>query len=199
MRMSPAGLGIALYLGLSSLASAAPAKFYVVVRGVEDGDGVKSGIRDEALKLFKDELGRHPELTLTPPPGLPTTDDHEVLKEALKAKGLKALEVTLRILTVTQAVNPPPAGKQYRVLVRSIKLSVFGDSLPDKVMAIGGNGESQVGAEIGASADVEKEGKPLLVDAAKEAIKQAVDMTVAKLQLPDSGKVKLKKKAKTAK
>lgn len=184
---------MALLLGLSSAATAAPAKFYVVVRGVEDGEDVKSGIKDEALKLFKDELGRHAELTLTPPAGLPTTDDHEVLKEALKAKGLKALEVTLRILSVTQQVNPPAAGKQYRTLVRGIKLSVFGDSLPDKVMAIGGNGESQVGAEIGAHADVDKEGKPLLVDAAKEAIKQAVDMTVAKLQLPESGKVKLKK------
>lgn len=185
---------MALALGFSSLALATPARFYVVVRGVEDGEGVKSGIKDEALKLFKAELGRHPELTLTAPPGLPVTDDNEVLKDALKAKGIKALEVTLRILSATQAINPPPPGKQYRVLVRSIRLSVFGDSLPDKVMAIGGSGESQVGAEIGASADVDKEGKPLLLDAAKEAIKQAVDMTVAKLQLPDAGKVRLKKR-----
>jgi hypothetical protein len=192
MRIPRTASAVAIALGLSSMAMAAPAKFYVVVRGVEDGEGVRSGIKDEALKLFTDELGRHAELTLTAPPGLPVTDDHEVLKEALKAKGLKALEVTLRILSVTQVVNPPPTGKQYRVLVRGVKLSVFGDSLPDRVMAIGGNGESQVGAEISAHADLDKEGKPLLVDATKEAIKQAVDMTVAKLQLPE-GKVKMKK------
>jgi hypothetical protein len=172
------------------------AKYYVVVRGVEDAEGVHSGIKDEALKVFKDELARHPELTLTPPPGLPTGEDPEALKTALKAKNMKALELTLRILSVSQAVNPPPPGKQYRVLVRGIKLSVFGDSLPEKVLSLGGDGESQVGAEIGANANIDKEGKPLLLDASKEAVKQAVDMTVAKLKMGDKTKKLPPKKKK---
>ncbi len=175
-------------------ALAAPTRFYVVVRGVEDAEGVHSGIKDEALALFKEELGKHPELTLTAPPGLPSSDDPEALKAALKQKHVKALELTLRILSVTQAINPPPPGKQYRVLVRGVKLSVFGDSLPDKVLAIGGDGESQVGAEIGANANVDKEGKPLLVDATKEAMKQAVDMTVQKLKMGDKTKKLPKRK-----
>ena len=70
---------------------------------------------------------------------------------------------------------------------------MFGDSLPDKVLAIGGDGESQVAAEIGANANLDKEGKPLLVDACKEAVKQAVDMTVAKLKVGDQ-RIKLKRK-----
>lgn len=173
--------------------SARATKFYVVIRGVEDAEGVKSGIKDEALKVFKDELGHHPELTLTPPPGLPAGDNPDELRSALKAKGLKALELTLRILSVKQEINPPPPGKKFRVLVRGIKLSVFGDSLPDKVLAIGGDGESQVAAEIDANANLDREGKPLLVDATKEAVKQAVDMTVAKLKIGDK-QPKLKKK-----
>jgi hypothetical protein len=174
-----------LALALVAAAPAWGAKFYVVVRGVEDAPGVHSGIKDEALKVFKDELAAHPELTLTPPPGLPSGDDPEALKEALKKKGIKALELTLRILSVTQEVKPPAPGKQYRQLVRGIKLSVFGDSLPEKVLAIGGDGESMVAAEVGANANLEQEGKPLLVDASKEAVKQAVDMTVAKLKMGD--------------
>lgn len=185
---------IVLALATATPALAAPTRFYVVVRGVEDADGVHSGIKDEALALFKEELGKHPELTLTAPPGLPSSDDPEALKTALKQKHIKALELTLRILSVTQAINPPPPGKQYRVLVRGVKLSVFGDSLPDKVLAIGGDGESQVGAEIGANANVDKEGKPLLVDATKEAMKQAVDMTVQKLKMGDKAKKLPKKK-----
>lgn len=175
-------------LATATPAAAAPAKIYVVVRGVEDAEGVHSGIKDEALQVFKDELGRHPELTLTLPPGLPSPDNPDALKAALKARHMKAIELTLRILGVTQAVNPPPPGKQYRVLVRGVKLSVFGDSVPDKVLAIGGDGESEVGAEIGANANIDKEGKPLLVDATKEATKQAVDMTVQKLKMGDKGK-----------
>ena len=179
-------------------ATATPAwatKFYVVVRGVEDAEGVTSGIKDEALRVFKEELGHRPELTLTPPPGLPTGDDKDALRAALKSKNMKALELTLRIMAVTQTVNPPPPGKRFRQLVRGIKLSVFGDSLPDKVLAIGGDGESQVAAEVDANASLDKEGKPLLVDATKEAVKQAVDMTVAKLKVGDK-KQKLPAKRK---
>ncbi len=145
----------------------------------------QSGIKDEALRVFKDELGHRPELTTTAPPGLPTGDDPDALEGALKKKGMKALELTLRIMAVTQQVKPPAPGKQYRQLVRGIKLSVFGDSLPDKVLAIGGDGEAEVASEVGANANLDNEGKPLIVDACKEAVKQAVDMTVAKLKMGD--------------
>jgi hypothetical protein len=180
-----------LTLALVIASPAWAAKFYVVVRGVDEAEGVHSGIKDEALKLFTEELKKHPELTLEAPPGLPT--DPEAFQAALKAKKMQALEVTLRILSITQTVNPPPPGKQYRVLVRGIKLSVFGDTLPEKVLAIGGDGDAQIGVEIGANANVEKEGKPALLDAAREAVKQAVDMTVTKLKI-GAKKPKLSKK-----
>jgi hypothetical protein len=176
----------------SFLGVASASKTYVVVRGVTEAEGVHSGIVSEALKMFVDELGQHPELTLTPPPGLPS--EPEALRAALKQRKLRALEVTLRILAVRSEVNPPPPGKQFRVLVRSIKLSVFGDSLPDKIMAIGGDGESQIGTEIGQHADLENEGKPLLLEATKDAIKQAVNMTVAKLNMGDHPKVAKKRR-----
>jgi hypothetical protein len=171
--------------------AAGATKYYVVVRGIDEAEGVHSGVTAEAQKLFVDELKRHAELTLDPPPGLPTEGD--ALKSALRAKKMSALEVTLRILAVRSSVKPPAPGKQYRTLFRGIKLSVFGDTLPDKVMAIGGDGESDVGTEIGAHADEDKEGKPLLLDATKEAIKQAVDMTVAKLKLNDRAGSKKKR------
>jgi hypothetical protein len=186
-----------LVLALLSASPALGAKFYVVVRGVEDAEGVHSNIKEEALRVFKEELAHRPQLTTTPPPGVPADGDADALRAALKKQHLKGLEVTLRILGVTEEVKPPADGKQYRQLVRGIKLSVFGDSLPDKVLAIGGDGESQVAAEIGAHADLVKEGKPLLVDACKEAVKQAVDMTVAKLEAGDK-KQKLPRKKHVA-
>ncbi|HEY2743274.1 MAG TPA: hypothetical protein VGL86_01570 [Polyangia bacterium] len=187
-----------LILALAIL-SASPAfaatKFYVIVRGVEDANGIKSGIKDEALAAFKAELAKRPELTTVAPAGLPSGDDPEALHDALVKRNIKALELTLRIMSVTQEVKPPAEGKQYRQLVRGIKLSVFGDSVPDKVLSLGGDGESMVAAEVNANANLDKEGKPLLVDACKEAVKQAVDMTVAKLQIGDK-KQKLPRKKK---
>jgi hypothetical protein len=95
---------------------------------------------------------------------------------------------------VKRELNPPPAGKPFRTLVRGIKLSVFGDALPEKILALGGDGESTVGAEVNKNADLDKEAKPIMMDAAKEAIRQAVDMTVTKLKIGDEpAKVKKKK------
>jgi hypothetical protein len=173
----------------------ATGKYYVVVRGVEEAEHAKSGMVDELKKLFVDEIKRHPEFTLEAPPGLPT--DPEAMSNELKKRKLRAFELTLKVLDVVREEKPPAPGKQYKTLVRGIKLSVFGDTLPEKVMAIGGDGESQVASELGAHEDVEKEGKSLLVDASKEAIKQAVDMTVTKLNLagkPEKTPSKKKKK-----
>lgn len=179
-------------LALCTPVHADQSKYYVVVRGVEEAEKAKSGIVDDLKKLFVEEIKRHPELTLDPPPGLPT--DPEAMSNELKKRKLRAFELTLKVLDVVREVKPPPAGKQYRVLVRGIKLSVFGDTIPEKVMAIGGDGESQVGAEIGAHDNEEKEGKSLLIDASKEAIKQAVDMTVTKLNLAGKPEKTPKKK-----
>jgi hypothetical protein len=186
-----------------ALLSAAPAfaatKFYVVVRGVEDASGQAAGIKEEALAAFKAELAARPELTTVAPAGLPPASDPEALHDALVKRNIRALELTLRIMAVTQDVKPPAPGKQYRQLVRGIKLSVFGDSIPEKVLSLGGDGEGMVATEIGANANIEKEGKPLIVDATKEAVKQAVDMTVAKLKMGDkTKKLPPKKKATTA-
>ncbi len=171
----------ALFLLSGSALAHEAGRYYVVVRGVDEAQGVSSGLTAELKALFTAELKKHPEFTLEPPAGLPT--DPEAMDEELKKRKIKALEVTLKVLGVTREINPPKEGKQYRVLVRGIKLAVFGDVLPTKVMAIGGDGESQAGAEVGKTADLDKEGKALLLDVSKEAIKQAVDMTVNKLNL----------------
>jgi hypothetical protein len=195
--MSRPLMTLLVLLGLASPAAATPLRYYVVVRGVDEAPGVHSGITTEAQKIFLEELRKHAELTLEPPPGLPS--DPEQLKDALKAKKLTAYELTLRILSITQQVNPPAPGKQYRTLVRGIKLSIIGDTLPEKVMAVGGNGDAQVGTEIAANANEDKEGKSALLDATKDAVRQAVDMTVTKLKLSDKPPTpKLKKKPKKA-
>jgi hypothetical protein len=171
----------------------AHARYFVRVSGVDEAPGVSSGFVDEAKRLFTEELARHAEFTLEWPAGLP--DEPEALKQALKQRHLKAFEVTLKILGVTRDLKPPAPGKQYRRLVRGIKLAVFGDTLPEKVMAIGGDGDAQLSAEIGKQANVEAEGKQLLGEATKTAITQAVDMTLTKLKLNDQPvKLKLKKK-----
>jgi hypothetical protein len=189
--------GALLFLLLSSSAWADATKFFVVIRGIDEAPGVSSGIVPELKKLFTDELAKHPELTLETPAGLPPASDPEALDTELKKRKIKALELTLKVVSVKRNIDLPPPGKPFRVLTRGISLEIFGDAVPEKVLALGGDGGATVQAEINKTADPEKEGKPLLMDAAKEAIRQAVDMTVNKLKIGDEPvKMKSAKKKK---
>lgn len=182
-----------LCLGWASLAAADP-KYYVVVRNVIELEGVDSGIQKEALELLKGELAHQPLVTLDV--GVAAGASEDDLRAALKTKKLKGIELSLKILEVDRTLDPPPAGKQYRVLGRGIKLSLFGDTVPDKTLSLGGDGESHIGAEIGKAANVDGEGKKLLLEATKAALAQAVNMTLTKLELPPPAADKKKPKPK---
>jgi hypothetical protein len=179
-------LVLGFVLGSAQLLSApalADPRFLILIRGVEEAEGVQSKIVPTLKELFQAELGHHPECTLTPPEGLPPPTQPEAMKAELKRRHLKAYEVTLRVLGVTSRLDPPKTGKQYKVLVRGIKLSVFGATVPEKLVALGGDGEAEAGSEVGAQANLERDGNTLLLDVSKIAIKQAVDMTFKKLNL----------------
>lgn len=172
------------------LAGATPARsagssvrYYVVVRGVDESAGVASGMRAELQRMFVEELKKHPAFLLEAPPDLPS--EPRAMAQALKRHHLKAFELTLKILEVKRAVEPPAPGKPYRRLERGIRLTVLGDTLPEKVIALGGDGESTIQAEIAGTTDIEVEGPKLLAEAARSAVTQAVDMTLAKLQLAE--------------
>jgi hypothetical protein len=184
---------LALLLLSSTALAAKPARYFVKVRNVIEAPGVTSEYVDQAKHLLVDELKKHEAFTLEWPADLP--EDEEELVKALRKRKIRAFEVTLKIMDVKRALDPPKPGKQYRVLSRGIKLSIFGNTLPDKVLAIGGDGESSVAAEVGKQADVDREAQNLMHDAAKEAVRQAVEMTLNKLDLADKPqKVKSKKK-----
>ena len=81
---------------------------------------MQSGIADEALGHLRAELGKRPECTLESP--LPKGASDDELRAALKQKGLKGVELSLKILAVEYALDPPPEGKQYRVMTRGMKV-----------------------------------------------------------------------------
>jgi hypothetical protein len=199
---APAVLATLATLATPARAEGKQPRYFVVIRGIID-EG-KTGLADEMQRLFAEELKRRPEVKAELP-GIADahTAEPAALDAALKKEKLRGLELSLKILSATKALDPPPSGKQYNVLKRGIKLSVFGNTIPQNVMAVGGDGEASAGAEVNRTASdevLEREGKKLVTDVAKDAIKQAVDLTFAKLEraAAEAAKAGTKKKPKIA-
>ena len=183
-RTATAAALLALVLGPIALARAEP-KYYVEVRSVIENEGVQSGIATEALDHLRAELAKRPECTLDSPVDKGASPD--ALRSALKQKKLRGIELSLKILAVEDGLDPPPAGKQYKVLTRGIKVSLFGNTIPDQTLSLGGDGESTIKVELGKRSDVEQERRALLLEASKSAMIQAVDMTLRKLESGGEG------------
>ena len=155
-------------------------RYFFHVGTVSDAEGIKSGVLDEARALLLDELRKHPEVTVDL--GVPEAD----IPAQLTARKLAGYELSLKILEVERSSEPPPTGKQYAVLKRRVRLSLFGTTIPGKVMAVGGEGDAQVAMEVSINATpaaLDKSAHELLVEICKDALRQAVDLTIAKMEL----------------
>jgi len=140
--------------------------------------------RDEEKALAKEmliaALRKRPEVTLEL--ATPLTDISGVTAE-VKRKGLKAYEVGLRVLRLERTVRPPTGGKKFRLLEQDAKLSLVGSTFPEKLLALGGDGESTVQIEVGNQINQRQE-REVLEEALKDAIEQAVKQGMAKLSAP---------------
>lgn len=133
-----------------------------------------------ARELLSEALRKRPEVTLELESPL---DNAEAVKAECKRKGLKPYEVNLRVMRMDRSVKPPPAGKKFRMLEQNVKLSLVGVTFPEKMLAVGGDGESTVQIEVGQDVSATQE-QEVLEEALKDAIEQAVKSGLAKLSMP---------------
>jgi hypothetical protein len=130
-----------------------------------------------ALDFLREALGKRPEVTLDL--GIPL-DNPDAVKAEVKRRGLRAYELTLRVLKQERTVKPQPAGGKFRLLEQNVRLSLVGSTYPEKMLALGGDGESTVQIEIGSTVN-ERQENEVLTEAYKDAIEQAVKQGMAKL------------------
>jgi hypothetical protein len=176
-------LVLMLVAGVPRAAGAAPKaheRWLVIVHPVSEAGGAHSGILEELRGALLAEVDKYPELTVQRPPDLPSED--EALRAALRARRMKALDLVLTIVKVTRDLGPPEPGKPFRTLHRGIRLSITGTTLPEWLVALTGDGDAEVGADVGPRDDLEREGKAVLVDAGKAAVSQALERVVTKLR-----------------
>lgn len=175
LRVACLVLAFAAGSGPSSLA-AKPPRFYFQVRGVQVPAGSSAVDKDRAKALLLAELKKQPNVVLEL--GDPRPQGAE-LEKALKAKKLDGYEMVLRVVKSRHSLQPPPAGKVYKVLMVEVGVAIDAEKIPGGQMALAGEGSASVGTEVQAVKDKEK--RQLLDEALGEAIKQAVAQSVSKL------------------
>jgi len=190
MRYSARGIVVATLFALACGSADARPRFYMEIRGVKEPANTKPSIKAKALTYLQQELEKHAEVVTKlgdPPP------QGEDLQRELKARRLQGYNLVLRVTKASHSLNPPAKGKVYRVLMVEVAVAIDADKIPSSQMALAGEGNAQVGTEV--SRYKEKERVQLTHEALLEAIRQAVDKSVAKLS--GGGKSKKSKKRRS--
>jgi hypothetical protein len=161
-----------------AFADAAP-KYYLVVQPLEGAKDIPPQLVD---KLFREEVGRHAELTLE---RADMPKEPKAIADKLAELKLKGYYVTVKILNSKRTLTPGSPGKRPQ-LEREVKLSLIGATIPEQLVAFGGDGESIAASEVGKTISPQEESS-LLSDALKDAIAQAVSTAVTKLDTSAKG------------
>ncbi len=116
--------------------------------------------------------------------------------EYMKKNRLRAFKVIVQVTSYEPTLVPNPK-KSGQVLGSSIILRMFGETIPDRVMAFSGDGSASVLVEVGKKVR-DRDRNYADQDAADLAIEKAVAMSLAKLEAkpPKSAKKKKRRRKK---
>ena len=176
-------------LAAGAAAAAAP-KYYFQVREVKAAPDVSPALKEYAGEALKADLAARPEWASDI--GAQGTD--AVVAE-LKKRKLRGFYVTLRIEPIKKELKEPGPGGRLKRLALTVRLSVFGTTIPEEKLSFSGDGEAGLESEV-SEKHLEAEEAGLAKDAIKDAVKQAVDQAVLKLSLGTSAPMNEAKRKK---
>jgi hypothetical protein len=165
---------------VAGAAQAAGPKYYFQLHEVKAGPDVSPALKAYAGEALKADLAARPEWASDI--GAHGTD--AVVAE-LKKRNLKGFDVVVRIEGIKKELKEPGPGGRLKRLALTVRVSVFGTTIPEEKLSFSGEGESGLEAEVSESR-LEAEETALAKDAIKDAVKQAVDQAVLKLSLGTS-------------
>ena len=185
-----AAIGCGLAAAVAGAALAATPKYYFQLRDVKAGPEVSPALKEYAGDALKTDLAARPEWASDI--GAHGTD--AVVAE-LKKRKLKGFDVTVRIEDIKKDLKEPAPGGRLKRLALSVRLSVFGTTIPEEKLSFSGDGEAGLESEV-SEKRLEAEETSLTKDAIKDAVKQAVDQAVLKLSLGTSAPMNEAKRKK---
>jgi hypothetical protein len=147
------------------------------LQGIREPKGAKPSLKAKAKKILLEELKKQPQVLTDL--GSTTPASKAALAKILQARKLTGYAIMLRITKVKHSMNPPAAGKVYKVLMVEVEVAIDAEKIPSGQMALAGQGSTQVGTEV--SRFKEKERLQLIYEALQTATNQAVTKSLSKL------------------
>ncbi len=167
--------------------TSAKPKYYFKITSIYAED---KSIIPIAAELLKDEVASRPEFTTD----IGTEESEDAQIAEIRRQGMQGYQVSMRIENFKKEIKPPAPGKKDQQMAISVKLTIFGHTIPGQKMMFTGDGDASLMAEFSERLR-DKEEERFSRTALASAIKQAVSTAVAKMtnaKLP-SGPPKAKK------
>jgi hypothetical protein len=176
-----AALFLVAVAGSSRQAGAKPRASYVfLISRVELSPGIPKEVEAQTAARVKAAIAAHERLESSLDAGAPDPEAQpQKFKEYLKAHRQRAFKVNVEVTDFSSEVETASAGRgktgQYLTVRTSLRL--FGETVPDRVMAFTGDGSATIKIEIGKTPrprDREEATSSALDEAANTAIAQAL-------------------------
>jgi hypothetical protein len=155
-------------------------KYYFKITNIQAEDKT---IIPLASELLKAEVSSRPEFTMDI--GTDESEDSQIAE--IRRQGMQGYQVSMRIESFKKDIKPPAPGKKDPQMAISVKLTVFGHTIPGQKLLFTGDGDASLVADFSERLKT-KEEERFSRTALASAIKQAVSTAVAKLTnatLPD--------------
>jgi len=179
LNLRTAAVAMAL-LPLLSLAPSARAqgdsgkpKYYFKITNIHAED---KSIIPLASELLLAEVSSRPEFTMD----IGTAESEDAQIAEIRRQGMQGYQVSMRIENFKKEIKPPAPGKRDQQMAISVKLTVFGHTIPGQKLLFTGDGDASLVGEFSERLK-DKEEERFSRTALSSAIKQAVSTAVAKL------------------
>lgn len=188
----------ALGLALPSQARAKSRETYVfLISRVELGEGVPKEVEGQVVARLGAAVADHADLEASLPDAAPDPEAQpQKFKSYLKARRQRAFKVNVEVseYSIEAATETRRDGTGQVVIVR-VALQLFGETIPDRVMAFSGEGSATVKLEVGKTVRPRdrEEASSAAID---EAVASAISRSLEKLQEPPPSQKKKKKSGK---
>lgn len=186
--------GLALVIASSSADAKEKVEYVYQISKVSAAKGVKAPTGEVAEGL-RAGIARAPTIVHTLPADAPDPNKQpKKFKRYLKKRGMKAYKVNLEVTAYERAVETIDERGHKRLAVR-ISLRLFGETVPDRVMAFAGDGSATVKIEVGKKVR-KRDDEVANHDAIEVAIDQAIGESLRKLDMPPPSKRKRRRRKK---